>query len=125
MLGCSAIFFCVTLPPTTRAQLTLAGAEVWFAVRTDGKVGSGKRLDPYDGGNVVNFDRKMALVEPNTIIHFGRGTFHTDCAHQWTVKDGWHVLGSGIERTTIQMVGTLGRRAAVRRNSSAVFTIEM
>jgi len=99
-----------------RAQRGKAN-EVFIAVRTDGKPGTGTEEDPYDGSTQVRFDALMARFKPNTTIHLGLGTFLTNVIPKtgpaagygtaFFVQSGWRIIGAGIDRTTVKMTGNL------------------
>lgn len=93
-------------------------AEVWIAVRTDGKAGQGTLSDPYDGSSQEKFDALVASFGPNTHMHLGRGTYQTAWDHSWVVKDGWSIEGAGMKTTVIQLVPGLTKQDKV---SAAVF----
>lgn len=86
---------------------------VWIAKRADGKPGDGSIIDPYNGSTQDKFDRLMRSFGPNTTIHLSDDTFQTKgslqgtipLADQWRVKSGWKILGSGVGRTILQLVG--------------------
>jgi hypothetical protein len=92
---------------TSGQQTATTPREVWIAVRTDGKAGTGTISNPYDGSTQAKFDARMASFGPKTQIHLGRGTFQTAWNHLWKVKDGWRVSGTGMYSTTVQIVGRL------------------
>lgn len=50
---------------------------IWIAVRTDGRAGSGTLNDPYDGSTATKFDAVMSSLSQYTRVHLGPGTFQT------------------------------------------------
>jgi hypothetical protein len=82
---------------------------VWVAYRTDGVAGSGTQNDPYDGSTATKLDTILNNLAANTRIHFGPGTFqingYQDGATSGWLKSGMRIVGSGINVTTLQMVG--------------------
>jgi hypothetical protein len=127
---------------TTRSSLATVASparrgkanEVFIAVRTDGRPGTGTEEDPYDGSTQPKFDALMASFEPNTTIHLGLGTFLTNVIPKtgpaagygtaFFVQSGWRIIGAGIDRTTVQMTGNLSTFTtdcqAFKSNSDAV-----
>jgi hypothetical protein len=86
--------------------------DVWIAARTDGIAGSGTLRDPHNGSTPERFDAVMRSVPPNARVHLAGGTFFT-CGYSdeesadygWQPKAGQNITGSGIEVTTLQLVG--------------------
>jgi hypothetical protein len=75
--------------------------EVYLAIRTDGKDGSGTAGAPFNAGTQARFDAILAGCGPNTSIHIGAGTFHTKGAEMFTLKANWKIRGAGYEVTRI------------------------
>src|SRR6266849_6100399 len=82
---------------------------VWIAYRTDGVAGTGTQNDPYDGSTSTKLDTILNNVAANNRIHLGPGTFQIngfqDGATSGWLKSGMKIVGSGIDVTTLQMVG--------------------
>jgi hypothetical protein len=81
----------------TQAFYRLALPDVWIALRTDGRTGSGTQADPYDGSSA----NKIATVLNNfipayTSIHFGPGNYSLSGI---TPKIGVNILGAGKDLT--------------------------
>ena len=83
--------------------------EIWIAARTDGKDGDGSFLDPRDGSTQAKLDALIGY-EPYTgvtpeytdddlIFHLLPGTYTT---RRIEPHNGWHLIGSGIDKTIIQ-----------------------
>lgn len=79
--------------------------QVYIAYRTDGVAGVGTKEDPFDGSTQAKFDALMLGFDPDIQINIGPGTFETRGSDLWYAQDGWQVLGSGIDITTIKLVG--------------------
>jgi hypothetical protein len=84
---------------------------VWIAYRTDGVKGTGTQADPWDGSTASKLDAALndALVTANARIHFGPGIFlingyQDGSATSW-LKAGMQIVGSGIDVTTLRLVG--------------------
>ena len=83
--------------------------DVWFAVRTDGALGSGTESDPYFRSSAPDLDTLLASILANTTIHLGPGVFETrGCANDipggWEAKSGQRIVGSGIGITVLKLV---------------------
>ena len=78
--------------------------DVWIAVRTDGKAGSGSRSDSFDGATAAKFDALMNGFGANTNIHLAPSTFKTNGAAAYRIKAGCKIYGAGMGRTTVQLV---------------------
>jgi len=87
---------------------------VWIAYRTDSIAGSGTIADPFDGSTFTKFDALMndtAKVPANSRVHLGPGTFetkgYTDASPSsgWQARAGIKIVGSGIDVTTLKLVG--------------------
>jgi F5/8 type C domain/NedA-like, galactose-binding domain len=110
-------------PTPVPVPLSSPTQQVWIAVRSDGLPGSGTQSDPYDGSTQPKFDALMSQFPTNTAIHLGAGTFQTHGGMSWQPKDGWQILGAGIDITTIvqtaiqdsqfQVIGGLANNAVV------------
>jgi hypothetical protein len=110
-------------PTPVPVPLSSPTQQVWIAMRTDGLPGSGTESDPYDGSTQPKFDALMSQFAPNTAIHLGPGTFQTHGGMSWQVRDGWQILGAGIDTTTLvqtaiqdaqfQVIGGLGNNVVV------------
>jgi len=98
-LSCSAVLLFLAV-----AILNGPTNEVWIAIRTDSKPGTGTQKDPYDGSTMERFDAVMAAIPPWNLIHLGPGTFRTNIRHTWQVRTGWVVSGQG-KYTTVQLGG--------------------
>jgi hypothetical protein len=82
---------------------------IWIAQRTDGLHGSGTQNDPYDGSTAARLDAILNGLGANTRIQFGPGTFQIN-GYQDGGTGGWlkaamKIVGSGIDVTTLQLVG--------------------
>ena len=84
--------------------------DVWIAKRADGVKGTGTQNDPWDGSTATRLDTVLNSLVANTRIHLGPGTFqingYQDGAASGWLKSGMMISGSGIDVTTLQMVGT-------------------
>ncbi len=88
--------------------------EIWIAVRTDGRAGTGTIADPFDGSG-TNYDTKMSALAvagaQNITIHLGAGQFLTNVANgngtAFFVQAGWHIKGAGKYQTTVLMTGNI------------------
>src|SRR5437870_3213838 len=82
---------------------------IWISYRTDGVKGTGTQNDPWDGSTATKLDTVLNSLGTNTRIHFGPGTFqingYQDGAASTWLKSGMKIVGSGIDVTTLQMVG--------------------
>src|SRR5689334_12397136 len=83
---------------------------VWIAKRADVVKGTGTQNDPWDGSTATRLDTVLNSLVANTRIHFGPGTFQIN-GYQDGAASGWlrpamMIIGSGIDVTTLQMVGT-------------------
>src|SRR5690348_2212222 len=78
--------------------------EFWIAMRTDGYTGSGAPSDPYDGSSPACFDNLMLSFPDNVTIHLGPGVFQTGGTSVWNPKNGWKLVGAGIDVTIIKLV---------------------
>lgn len=95
--------------------------DVYIAVRTDGRLGSGTLEDPFDGSNREKFDAVMTMLAGTSAsdtsnyykhIHLESGTYFTkgndvDSAarlDQWFVRPGWVISGAGAQNTVIKIV---------------------
>src|SRR5438093_9155770 len=82
---------------------------VWIASRSDAVNGSGTQNDPYDGSTATKLDTILNTLVANTRIHFGPGTFqingYQDGATSGWLKSAMEIVGSGIDVTTLQLVG--------------------
>src|SRR5258708_5686842 len=94
--------------------IDLSRGEVWIAARTDSVAGSGTQNDPYDGSTQAKFDALLNSTlnyHPNTRIHLGPGTFQTNgfqispTIGGVLLETGWKIIGSGMEVTTLKLVG--------------------
>jgi hypothetical protein len=94
---------------------------IWIAARTDGIAGTGTQNDPYDAGNptpapaaaAAKFDAIMNGLPstPPVRVHLGPGTFYTNgyadgVSGGWQIRSGMKIVGSGIDVTTVQLVGS-------------------
>jgi hypothetical protein len=107
-------------PGVTSTAKTNAGIakQVWLAVRTDGRAGTGTQLDPYDASTAAKLDVLFPTFTAGTAIYFGEGTFETTgvTSTSGTItgttglisRSGQKLIGSGQSRTTIKFkAGTL------------------
>jgi hypothetical protein len=83
------------------AATALADSEVYLAIRTDGKDGTGTAADPYEAGTQQKFDARFAGFGSNAAIHIGAGTFHTKGEASFTLKPNTKVRGAGMEVTKL------------------------
>ena len=81
----------------------------WISKRADGVKGTGTQNDPWDGSTATKLDGVLNSLVANTGIHFGPGIFQIngfqDGATSGWLKSGMKIVGSGIDVTTLQMVG--------------------
>lgn len=96
--------------------------EVYFAVRTDGRTGSGRIDDPWDGSTATNFDGKMSTLPTNipVRVHLGPATstspFKTSGfwlrsdgvpgsipAPGWQARANMAIVGAGVGLTHLQL----------------------
>ena len=94
-------FYLVLTTTMMAAKTVFADAEVYLAVRTDGKDGAGTATDPFNASTQAKFDALFAHFGPNTAIHLGPGTYHTKGAASFSVKPYWKIRGAGYEVTRI------------------------
>lgn len=86
--------------------------DTWVAYRTDGITGSGTQSDPFDGSTQTKFDALMNGFGTYTCVHLGPGTFQTNGYNDvnpsagWQPKAGMKIVGSGIDVTTLQVIGS-------------------
>jgi hypothetical protein len=86
---------------------------VWLARRTDGISGSGSAADPFCANTAEQFDAIMSnttKVPANSCVHLGPGIFETkgfcdEGGGGWEARAGVHIAGSGIDVTTLKLVG--------------------
>jgi hypothetical protein len=84
---------------------------IWIARRTDEIKGSGTLSDPFDASTADRFDALMNSLTEFTRVHLGPGVFETrgysDAAPGagWQPKHGMKITGSGIDLTTLKLVG--------------------
>ena len=107
LLGClvasSTLFFTQTLPAATQIP-----NEFWVSTSTN-TANLGTLSDPFDASSQPLFDKLMAKMPPNCIIHLLSGTYQTFGTWQahsggWhQVKAGQRIVGSGIDHTTIHL----------------------
>ena len=82
--------------------------EVFIAIRTDGRAGSGTEKDPFDGSG-FGFDAAMIRLAPpypdSVVIRLGPGTFRTkgSVAGVWAPRNGQRIIGCGIYATTLKL----------------------
>jgi hypothetical protein len=75
--------------------------EVYLAVRTDSKAGTGTVCDPFDASTQQKFDAIFASFGASTAIHLGPGTYHTKGVASFSVKPYWKIHGAGLGVTRI------------------------
>lgn len=90
---------CISYADATIAALGQTN-NVYIAVRTDGREGSGFELDPFDGSTAAKLDILLPTIPANTEIKFAKGTFLTTTGI--VPKTGWIIRGSGKAETTIK-----------------------
>ena len=82
--------------------------EFWISTNTvTGDLGT--LDDPYDGSTATKFDARMAAMPENCTVHILAGTYQTagyQNTGDWVVKHGEHIIGSGIDVTTIHLART-------------------
>jgi hypothetical protein len=83
---------------------------VFIANRTDNVGGTGTISDPFDGSTQTKFDTVMSGLSANTRVHLGPGTFQTNgyadgLSGGFQPKAGMKIVGSGIDVTTLRIVG--------------------
>lgn len=101
---------------------------VYIAIRADGKVGTGSKLDPFDASSPEKFDAIMRSVPANTTIRLGRGTFLTNGFQDYSLarkgfnlKKGWRIVGAGRETTIVKLMSLTDRPPDSKPYSGAVF----
>jgi hypothetical protein len=85
-----------------------ANVDIYLAVRTDAKPGSGIQQDPFDAGSAQKYDALLARFTSNTTFHYAPGTYATTGWHYrraQTARPGCIHLGAGIDQTIVQLVG--------------------
>lgn len=106
---------------------------VWIAYRTDGVKGSGTQNDPYDGSSATKFDAIMNSLSANTTVHLGPATstnpFSTtgfwttsdgSTGSGWQPKAGMRIVGSGIDVTTLKLMGAADPSGSLKRHYFAI-----
>ncbi|MBV9391630.1 MAG: hypothetical protein JOY96_07045, partial [Verrucomicrobia bacterium] len=51
--------------------------DIYLAIRTDGKPGSGQSYDPYDAGTAGKYDQLLQTYSHDTAFHYYPGTYQT------------------------------------------------
>ena len=103
-LGAAMLFSSVVFA----AAAAVANTDIYLAVRTDGKSGSGTQADPFDASSAPKFDALLARFKANTNFHYAAGTYQTTGWHfqtAQTANPGCVHLGAGIDQTVIQLTG--------------------
>jgi len=103
-----------TVVPVDMSVLELGvQRKVFIGLRTDGRAGTGKLSDPYDGSTVDKFDALMkdaTRIPEFSEIHLLPGVFSTRgyelsrVAVSWRLRKGCKLRGCGMERTTLKLV---------------------
>jgi hypothetical protein len=100
--------------------------EVWLAVRTDGKAGTGTAEDPFNCAGstpalaATAFDTLMASFPTYTKINLGIGTFYTSIGKTWYIQKGWTIEGCG-DATVITLTGSVGSSSGVYVLTSSIY----
>jgi hypothetical protein len=101
--------------PFPRAKAKPSAHEVWVALRTDERAGTGTSADPFDAGSVDKlnalFDRFRKEYGDNLTVHFGPGVYYGD--RRWQPCNNWHILGAGIDVTVFKTAPNPERTATV------------
>jgi hypothetical protein len=87
---------------------TVAGRELYLAVRADGRSGQGTADDPMDASTPEKLDAILARHNADITFHYAAGTYQTHGYHfqkRDTANPGCRHLGAGIGKTVIQLVG--------------------
>lgn len=98
---------------------------VWIAARNDGIKGSGTISDPYNAKDAGTFDALMNGFPEYTHVNLGPGKSQTagysDSAPTagWQPKRGMKIIGSGVDVTTIKLVGAAPVATALRHRPCA------
>src|SRR5664279_2707364 len=83
---------------------TPASHEVWMALRSDGKAGTGTVTDPFDASSVEKFNGLFAKFAneygENLAIHIGPGVFYGD-RYIWP-HNHWKIRGAGRDITVLR-----------------------
>ena len=108
------------LAVTMAANMAFADAEVYLAVRSDGKDGTGTAADPFDAGTQPKFDARFAGLGSNTAVHIGAGTFHTKGVASFTLHCNTKVRGAGMEVTKLILDGTGQSHACVFEGAGGI-----
>jgi hypothetical protein len=90
------------------AATAVANTDIYLAIRTDGRLGSGTPADPFDASASAKFDALLARFTANTTFHYAPGTYPTTGWHYRRVRTaspGCIHLGAGTDQTIIQLVG--------------------
>jgi hypothetical protein len=97
---------CVTAPAVTEFS-----NEFWVSTSTN-TANRGTLADPYNASTQPLFDKVMADMPPNCVVHLLAGTYQTLGTWQarsggWPqVKSGQRIVGAGIDHTTIHLCRT-------------------
>ncbi|HUP81850.1 MAG TPA: hypothetical protein VM260_25085 [Pirellula sp.] len=90
--------------------------EIWICIRTDGAIGEGSRVNPYNGATQPLFDALMRFVnetskvQANMTVRLGPGVFQTrggdggGFVGAWRPQSGQRIIGSGMHATILQLV---------------------
>lgn len=92
------------------ANVAAANTDVYLAIRTDGKPGSGTQADPLDASSAPKYDALLARFTSNTTFHYAAGTYQTTGWHYLraqTAGPGCIHLGAGVDQTVVQLVGAV------------------
>ncbi len=102
------------MPSVLTAALTLlvsqeCGAiqianEYWISP-TAATANLGTLEEPFDGSTAGNFDLHMGALAPNSVMHILPGTYQTLGSRAYLLRSGTRIIGSGIDITTIKLVG--------------------
>jgi len=87
--------------------------EYFLAQRTDGRVGQGKALDPYDVSTAAKFDARMAAIvgegAGNVMVRIAPGAYKTGGQTAWwigTNAANISIVGAGKNKTLLQLEST-------------------
>jgi len=93
--------------------------KVYIKLRRDGISGDGSIGNPYDGSSAVKFDNAMRGCPADTDIYIGPGIFYTsgytETKNNIVPRNGWHVKGAGMGRTTIRPINMHSGFGTVRK----------
>ena len=94
--------------------------DIYLAIRTDGKKGSGTKLDPFDCGGAsagvqaIKLNALLTTYQPNYTFHYEAGTYYTSgwlYKQRQTAGSRCKHFGAGIDKTIIKLMGAANSTA--------------